>query len=84
MITELDTLLISEQARAEIVKWVAKSLRPFSIVKDDGFLVLMKTGRPGYYVPSPLTVSRDIKMVFARTRVRIVQLLRVSTAVRSE
>ncbi|KAH9849694.1 hypothetical protein C2E23DRAFT_686221, partial [Lenzites betulinus] len=45
------------------------------IVKDEGFLSLMKTGRPGYYVPSPSTVSRDIKLVFARTRKRIARLL---------
>lgn len=64
--------------RAEIVKWVAQSLRPFSIVRDPGFLSLMKTGRPGMYIPSPSTVSRDAKMVFARTRARIAQLLRVS------
>jgi hypothetical protein len=29
--------------RAEIVKWVAESLRPFEIVKDQGFQCLMKT-----------------------------------------
>ncbi|EIW58947.1 uncharacterized protein TRAVEDRAFT_103266, partial [Trametes versicolor FP-101664 SS1] len=46
-----------------------------SIVHDPGFLSLMKTGRPGYYVPSPSTVSQDVKMVFARTRERIAQLL---------
>ncbi len=68
-------------SRAEIVKWVAQSLRPFSVVRDPGFLSLMKTGRPGYYVPSPSTVSRDVKTVFARTRVRIAQLLRVSRTV---
>jgi len=30
----------------EIVKWVTQSMRPFSIVEDDGFKMLMKTGRP--------------------------------------
>lgn len=63
------------------MKWVAQSLRPFSVVRDPGFLSLMKTGRPGYYVPSPSTVSRDVKTVFARTRVRIAQLLRVSKTI---
>lgn len=57
------------------------SLSPFSVVRDPGFLSLMKTGRPGYYVPSPSTVSRDVKTVFARTRVRIAQLLRVSKTI---
>ncbi|KAG1797936.1 hypothetical protein EV424DRAFT_1265608, partial [Suillus variegatus] len=36
---------------------------------------LMKTGRPEYYIPSPSTVSRDVKLVFARTRQRIAKML---------
>jgi Hermes transposase DNA-binding domain len=43
------------EARAEIVRWVAESTRPFSIVSDHGFQSLMKTGRPGYNIPSPST-----------------------------
>lgn len=35
----------------------------------------MKTGRPEYYIPSPSTVSRDVKLVFARTRQRIAKML---------
>ncbi|KAG1763906.1 hypothetical protein EV702DRAFT_951416, partial [Suillus placidus] len=45
------------ETRAKIVKWVAESLRPFGIVKDQGFQSLMKTGRPEYYLPSPSTIS---------------------------
>ena len=66
------------ETRAELVHWVAQSLRPFNIVKDPGFQSLMKTGRPGYYLPSPKTISRDVKTVFAKTRVRIAKLLKVS------
>ena len=32
-------------------------MQPFSIVEDDGFHVLMKTGQPEYYIPSRLTVN---------------------------
>jgi len=64
--------------RAEIVKWVSKSMRPFSIVEDDGFKVLMKTGRPEYYLPSPRTVARDVIHVFKATRKKISKMLRVS------
>jgi len=53
------------ESRAEIVRWVAESKRPFNIVSDRGFQNLMKTGRPEYYIPSPATVSRDVKKVFA-------------------
>ena len=62
---------------AEIVRWVAESMRPFKIVKDRGFQCLMKTGRPGYYIPSPETVSRDTKKVFVRCRKRIAKMLQV-------
>jgi hypothetical protein len=64
--------------RAEIVRWVSENTRPFSIVGDRGFKNLMKTGQPEYYLPSPSTVSRDVRVVFARSRQRIAALLRVS------
>ncbi|OJT07830.1 hypothetical protein TRAPUB_1276 [Trametes pubescens] len=50
-------------------------LRPFKIVEDRALLSLLKTGRPGYFVPSPSTVLRDLKVVFARSRNRIAKLL---------
>ncbi|KAH6906660.1 hypothetical protein BKA70DRAFT_1224012 [Coprinopsis sp. MPI-PUGE-AT-0042] len=43
--------------------------------EDEHFLSLMKTGRPEYKVPSPSTVSRDIKAVFAKARQRMAKLL---------
>lgn len=58
--------------------WVSKSLRPFDIVKDRAFQSLMKTGRPEYYIPSPSTVSRDVRQVFVRTRQRVAKMLQVS------
>ncbi|KAL4264915.1 Zinc finger BED domain-containing [Pleurotus pulmonarius] len=64
------------ETKAEIVQWVTESLRPFKIVSDRGFQCLMKTGRPGYYLPSPTTVSRDVKMVFSKARNRIVKMLK--------
>jgi hypothetical protein len=66
------------ESRAEIVRWVAESKRPFKVVSDCGFQSLMKTGRPGYYIPSPVTVSRDVKKVFANARKRITKMLQVS------
>ena len=43
-----DTWLTSDSC--EIVKWVAQSMRPFSIVEDEGFKMLMKTGRLNHYM----------------------------------
>lgn len=65
------------ETRTELVRWVSESLRPFRIVQDRGFNCLMKTGRPDYYLPSAMTVCRDVKTVFARTRSRIAKMLRV-------
>jgi hypothetical protein len=63
------------EARAEIVRWIAESKRPFNIVSDRGFQNLMKTGRPEYYIPSPATVSRDVKKVFVNARKRVAKML---------
>ena len=57
-------------------------MRPFSVVKDRGFQSLMKTGRSGYYIPSPGTVSRDVKKVFIKCRQRIAKMLQVSSRLR--
>ena len=69
--------MIHVQDRAEIVRWVSENKRPFKLVKDRGFQSLMKTGRPGYQLPSPETVSRDVKKVFCRVRKRIAKMLQV-------
>ena len=42
----------SAMSRVEIIKWVAESMRPFCIVEDDSFNILMKTGWPEHYIPS--------------------------------
>ena len=60
-----------------IVRWVLENARPFSIVADYYFLCLMMSGRPGLYVPSLSTVSRDVKLVFAKTCERIAAMLQV-------
>jgi hypothetical protein len=53
------------ESRAETVRWVVESKRPFNIVSDRGFQSLMKTGRLEYHIPSPVTVSCDVKSVRA-------------------
>ena len=50
-------------------------MRPFKIVEDRGFRKLMKTGRPACYIPSKITVSRDVKNVFVKCRQRIATML---------
>ena len=38
----------------------------------------MKTGRPGYHIPSADTVSRDVKKAFVQVRRRVANMLKVS------
>jgi hypothetical protein len=57
------------QYNTEIVKWVSKSMHLLSIVEDEGFHILMKTGRLEYYIPSPRTVAQDVNQVFKKTSV---------------
>ena len=64
--------------RAELVCWVSESLHPYSIVEDQAFKSLMMIGRLASYIPSPSTISHDVKHVFARTWQRIANMLRVS------
>jgi len=52
-------------------------MRPFSIVEDQGFKNLMKTGRPEYHIPSRVTVAQDVRNVFKKTRERIGKMLKV-------
>ncbi|KAG1722144.1 uncharacterized protein EDB91DRAFT_1064029, partial [Suillus paluster] len=63
------------EARAEIVHWVSKSLRPFDVIKDRAFQSLMKMGRPEYHIPSPSTVSCHVQLVFVRTQKWVAKML---------
>ncbi|KAF6759529.1 hypothetical protein DFP72DRAFT_789780, partial [Ephemerocybe angulata] len=54
---------------------VESRLRPVGIVGDRGFLSIAKTGRPDHYIPSPSTVSRDLKNAFVKCRNRIAKYL---------
>ena len=80
----MQNIMLNQVNRVEIVKWVAESQRPFSIVEDGGFKNLMKTGRPDYYIPSRYTVARDVKQVFKKTRKRIAKMLQVSEQKKAE
>lgn len=67
--------LLKYFVRTEIVRWVTESMHPYAVVKDRGFLLLMKTGRPGYWVPSPSTVICDTRFIYDRTREKLAHVL---------
>ena len=64
----------------EIVRWIAESKCPFQIVNDHGFQSLVKTGRPGYQIPSAETVARDMQEVFDKVHKHIAKMLQVMLA----
>ena len=69
---------ISNDLRAANVCWVCKNLCPFSIVHDQGFKILIKTGRPEYYLPSSSTVSHNVRVVFANVQKQMAKMMKVS------
>jgi hypothetical protein len=52
--------------RAHIARWCAESNWPLKIVDDHQFNTLIKAGHPGTSLPSPMTVSCDVKAAFER------------------
>ena len=66
------------ECRAEIVHWVFQSKWPFKIVNNHGFCSLMKTGWLEYHIPSPATVSHDVRGVFIHVWKQIAKMLQVS------
>jgi hypothetical protein len=48
-----------------------------NLVKDREFHQLMKAGRPGTSLPTPVTVGRDVKLSFEKCRERIDKILKV-------
>ncbi|KAG2337343.1 hypothetical protein BDR05DRAFT_978537 [Suillus weaverae] len=69
------------ETKAEVVYWVAERLYPFEIIKDRGFQSLMKTGRPQYYLPLPVTMSHNVWLVFARTRQLIADMTKAWSSI---
>jgi hypothetical protein len=59
------------------VRWVTESNRPFQIVNDPGFQMLMKMGRPDCYIPSAEMLSHDVKKIFVCVHRCISRMLKV-------
>jgi hypothetical protein len=64
--------------RVAFCEWIVDSMRPVRIVKDRGLHTIVKTGRPGYEIPSESTVRRDLDVIFDVVEERVGNLLRVS------
>jgi hypothetical protein len=55
--------------------WIAEYNRPAEIVFDSPLVHVLAAGRPNLTVPSPNTIRRDVKAVYAKCRERIAKLL---------
>jgi hypothetical protein len=65
--------------RVAFICWVVESNRPFQIVNDPGFRMLMKTGRPDCYIPLAEMLSRDVKNIFVWVCACISKTLKVKS-----
>lgn len=58
--------MTKDEARATTAQWVAESGRPYEVVEDRCYRLLVKTGRPEFPTPSASTVSRDLMNIYLR------------------
>ena len=63
---------------ATCVRWICESQRPMAILKDPAFLKLMKTGRPGAWIPSLSTITRALEKTYEQAKAKIMMKLQVS------
>jgi hypothetical protein len=68
-------IIYSSNSSTRIVKWVTKNNRLANIVKDRELRELLTAGRPHIKLPSPDTMSHDIKASFNMCRECIATLL---------
>ena len=63
--------------RMKIVLWVSRRHRPFAIVADDELIDIFTDLNNKVEVPSPSTVSRDVKEIFHMGCARVASMLQV-------
>lgn len=68
----------AEKHRMKIALWISRRARPFSIVEDPELLDIFNDLNARCITPSRHTVSRDIKEIFAVSREKVGEILRVS------
>lgn len=60
-----------------VARWVAVSHRPYSIVKDPGLVEMIKMLNDKARLPSPATISKDVREVFAKSKTTVSTVLKV-------
>lgn len=64
--------------RTLIALHCAKNHRPFNSVLDEEYLQEVEMLRPGTVVPHPITVSRDIKLIYLELSKQVREFFKVS------
>lgn len=54
-----------------MAKWIFHNHRPFSIVQDEELLEMLRMLYAKVDIPSPNTISRDVREIFALTRKQV-------------
>jgi hypothetical protein len=65
-----------QKFRMKIALWVSRRHRPFAIVEDDELVDIFTDLNNKVEVPSRFTVSRDVKEIFAMSRVKVSEMLK--------
>ena len=58
-----------------LAKWIFRNHRPFAIIQDKELLQILRMLYAKVEVPSPNTVSRDVREIFALTRKQVGNIL---------
>jgi len=74
-------MLIDCSFSVHVVKWVTENNCPVNIINDRELRKMLTVGRSRIELPSPTTISRDIKACFCVSRDHITKLLRVRSHV---
>jgi hypothetical protein len=65
----------------KLALWVARCHRPFAIVEDNELVDIFMDLNNKVEVPSRFTVSRDVKEIFAMSRVKVSEILKVRNVI---
>ncbi|GLB40085.1 putative protein dimerization activity [Lyophyllum shimeji] len=66
-----------EKLCMKLALWVSRRSRPFTIIADPELLDIFKDLNANVVVPSPQTVSRDVKEIYMLSREQVIEVLKV-------
>jgi hypothetical protein len=63
--------------RIKLALWAVQCHRPFAIIADPEFIEILTDLNNKIIVPSPSTLSRDVKEIFSMSRLKVASILQV-------